>query len=79
MLNLVKETLDEIAIAIERKIAFAPILAIGLGRDDGGHSVVHELVDERIGVIRLIGNDRARVGMFEQWFSASKIVILPSG
>jgi hypothetical protein len=39
--------------------------------------VVHELVDERIGVIRLIGNDRTRVGMFEQWFSASKIVILP--
>jgi hypothetical protein len=39
--------------------------------------VIHELVDERIGVIRLIGNDRARVGMFEQWFSASKIVILP--
>jgi hypothetical protein len=24
--------------------------AIGLGRDDGSHSVVHELVDERIGV-----------------------------
>jgi hypothetical protein len=61
------------------QLAETTLLAIGLGRDDGSHSVVHELVDERIGVIRLIGNDRTRVGMFEQWFSASKIVILPSG
>jgi hypothetical protein len=27
VLNLVKETLDEIALAIERKIAFVPVLA----------------------------------------------------
>jgi hypothetical protein len=64
VLNLVKETLDEIALAIERKIAFVLVLAIGLWWDHGSHSVVPELVDERIGVKRLIGNDRARVGIF---------------
>ena len=55
---------DEISLAIERKIAFAHILAIGVGRDDGSHSALPELVDERIGVRRLIGNDRTRVGIF---------------
>jgi hypothetical protein len=32
VLNLVKETLDKIALTIEREIAFALTLAIGLGR-----------------------------------------------
>jgi len=57
----IKETLDGIPLAIEHEIAFALILAIGLGRDNGSHSVVHELVDERISVIRLIDPYAARL------------------
>ena len=74
MLNLVKEALDEITLAIEREIAFALTFAIGLGRNDRSHSLVRKLVDERIGIIRLIGDDGAWVGIFEQWFSATTVL-----
>jgi hypothetical protein len=49
VLNLVKETLDEISLAIECKITFMLVLAVGLGRNDRGRPLLREFVDEGIG------------------------------
>ena len=79
VLNLVEETLDEISLAVECKITFTLVLAVGLGRNDRSRPLLREFVDESIGVVGLIGDDRAWVGVFEQRFSAGKIMVLPGG
>ena len=40
MLDVIEETLDEIAFAVEREIAGPLGLAVGLGRDDGSDSTL---------------------------------------
>ena len=48
VLELVEEALDEVALAIEREIAGAEALAVGLGRDHRGDAPLGQAVDEPI-------------------------------
>ena len=66
LLNFIEETLDEVALAIEREIAFALGLAARLGRDDRGDPPRREPVEKSVGVVRLIANDGPRISIFEQ-------------
>lgn len=77
MLNLVEETLDKVALAVECIIAIARQLSIRLGRDHRLDTALFERVDQGIGVESLIADQGARIGVFEQRFCAGQIVLLP--
>jgi hypothetical protein len=74
LLEFVEEAFDEVALAVEREIACARYLAIGLGRDHRGDPPLGEFVDKRIGVESLVADEGARIGMFEQWLPTNQIV-----
>ena len=77
MLEFVEEALDEVAFAVEDKVACPRCLAIGLGRDHRGDSALGEFVDQRIGVVSLVADERTRIGIFEQRLRASQVMVLP--
>ena len=77
MFDFVEEALDEIALAIEREIAIALRLAVGFWRDHRSDGPLIECDDQRIGVIRLIADERTRIGIFEQRLRASQVMGLP--
>ena len=77
MLDFVEEPLDEIAFAIEREIAVPLHLAVGLWRNHRRDGPLFERVNQRIGVVSLVGEERARIGIFEQRYGASQVMILP--
>ena len=56
VLELIEEALDEVAFAIERKVTLAIDLAVGLGWNDRSDLAFAKGIDERIGVVGLIGN-----------------------
>jgi DDE superfamily endonuclease len=53
---------------IERKIEIALHLAVGFWRDHRGDCALLECVDQRIGVVSLVADERARIGIFKQRF-----------
>ena len=75
--ELVEEALDEIAFAVERVVACTLDFAIGLWGNHGGDVPPLESVDQRIGVIGLIGEQGAWIGAVDQRLRASQIVRLP--
>ena len=77
MLDFVEEALDEIALTIGRKIAIALHPAVGFWRDHRGDCALIECVDQRIGVVSLVADERARIGIFKQRLRASQIMVLP--
>jgi len=77
MLEFVEEALDEVAFAVEDKVACPRCLAIGLGRDHRGDSALGEFVDQRIGVVSLVADAGVWIGVFEQWLRTGEIVRLP--
>ena len=76
MFELVEETLDEIALAVEGEIAGARGFSVGFGRDDWRDGSSVEGADEGVGVERLVGDQSAGIDGFDESFSASQIVIL---
>ena len=76
MFELVEETLDEIAFAVEGEVARAQGFSVGFGGDDGGDRSIVEGGDEGVGVERLVGDQSAGIDGFDERFSASQIVIL---
>ena len=76
VLDFVEEALDEIALAVEREIAVTLDLAIGLWRDHWSDCPLIECIDQRIGIVSLVGEERARISIFEQWLGASQIMVL---
>jgi hypothetical protein len=76
VLEFVEEALDEVAFAVEREVAFALGLAVGLGRDHRNDVARREGIDERIGIIGLVGNAGLRIDVFQQRLCASEIVRL---
>ena len=76
MLERVKETLDEIAFAVEGEIARARGFSVGLGWDDGGDRSIVEGGDEGVGVEGHVGDQSAGIDGFDQRFGTSEIVIL---
>ena len=76
MLELVEETLNEIAFAVEGEVARARGFSVGFGWDDWDDRSIVEDGDEGIGVERLVGDQSAGIDGFDERLSASQIVIL---
>jgi hypothetical protein len=76
MFKLVEETLNEIAFAVEGKIARARGFPVGFGWDDWRDRSSDEGADEGIGVKGLVGDQSAGIDGFDQRFGTSEIVIL---
>ena len=79
MFELVEETLDEIAFAIEGEIARARGTSVGFGWDDRGDRSLVEGGDEGVGVEGLVGDQSGWIDGFDQRFGAGEIVILTGG
>ena len=77
MLDFVEEPLDEISLAVEREITIALHLAVGFWRDHWKDCPLIERADQRIGIVSLVADERARVGIFEQRLRASQVMVLP--
>ena len=76
MLELIEETLNEIAFAIEGEIAPARCFSVGFGRDDWRDRSGVEGADEGVGVEGLVGDQSAGIDGLDERFGASQIVIL---
>jgi len=76
MFELVEETLNEIAFAVEGEVARARGFSIGFGWNDWDDRSIVEDGDESVGVERLVGDQSAGIDGFDERFSASQIVIL---
>jgi len=79
VLEQIEEAFDEIAFAIEHEIARPLGLAVGLGRDDRSDSPLGEGFNERVGIVRLVTNQRLWIGVVDQRFRASKVMSLAWG
>ena len=77
VLEFVEEALDEIALAIERKVASPRDLSVGLGRDHRGDLSLCESVEQRIRIVSLVAEQSLWIGPFEQRLCASQIMGLP--
>ena len=73
---MIEEAFDEVAFAVERKIALPRGFAVGLGRDDRSDSALGEGADEWIGVVCLVADQSVRIGVVDQRLRASKIMSL---
>jgi hypothetical protein len=58
LLELAEEVLDEIAGAIQRKVGFVRLAAIGLRLNERRDVALVERRDQRVGVVALVGEDR---------------------
>jgi len=77
MLDFVEEPLDEIALGVEREVTIALDLAVSFWRDHWSDCPPIEGVDQLIGVVSLVGNERTRIGIFEQRLRAIQVMVLP--
>ena len=75
--DFVEETFDEIALTVEREIAVALYLAIGLWWNHRRDCPLIESVDQRISVIGFVGEECTRINVFEQRLGASQVMDLP--
>jgi hypothetical protein len=57
VLDDVEETFDEVALAIERKVALARRLAICPRRNDGLDAADFEMLDEAVAIIAFVGEE----------------------
>jgi len=76
VLKLIEKALDEIALAVERKVTFALGLSICFGRNDRGDFPRRKTLDQRIGVVSLVADQGVRIGIFDQRLGANQIVNL---
>jgi hypothetical protein len=74
VLEFIEEALDEIALAIERKVASPRDLSVGLRRDHRGDLSLCESIEQCIGIVSLVAEQGLRVGPFEQRLCASQIM-----
>ena len=74
-----KETLDEVALGVERKIAIASDLAVRLWRDDRLDGAHFEALDEGAGVVALVAEEGFGLGFSREGFSLGDIVDLAAG
>jgi len=76
VLEFVEEALNEVTLAIEGKIAEQRRGAARVRRNHGGDLPVREGLNEGVGVVCLVGDERSWIGMLEQRLAASEIVVL---
>jgi len=77
VLEFIEETLDEIALAIERKVASSRDLSVSLWRDHRGDLSLCERIKQCIGIVSLVAEQGFWIGPFEQRLCASQIMGLP--
>ena len=77
LLELAEEPLDQIALAIEREIGVARLGAIGLGRNDGRDGAALEGLDQSVGVVGFVGQERVGLDLVEQRLGLGDIGRLP--
>jgi hypothetical protein len=77
VLELVEEPLDEVALAIEGEIGRSRLFAVCLRRDDRRDLAPSEGFEERVGVIRLVGDQSLGLEVFEQRFGLADVGGLP--
>src|SRR5258706_15916269 len=75
--DFIEEALDEIALAIEHEIAIALRLAVGFWRDHRSDWPLIECVDQRIGTLSLVPDERTWIDILEQRAGASQAMFLP--
>lgn len=63
VLEFIEEAFDEITLAIEGEIAGQWLFAAGMGRNHRGDLSLGEGVDEGVGVVCRVGNERPWIGM----------------
>ena len=76
VLEFIKEALDEITLAIKSKIAGQWYGTAGVGRNHRGDLPLGKGIDEGVGVVCLVGNERPWIDMLEQRLAAGEIVVL---
>lgn len=79
VLDDVEETLDEIALGVEGKVAWTRDLAIGFGRDDRPDPAHAEMVDEAVAVVGLVSDHRRRLDLLRQRHGLGEVVSLTAG
>ena len=79
VLEFVEEALDEIALAVQGKIAGQRRGPAGVGRNHRGDLPLGEGFEKDVGIICLVGNERPWIGMLEQRLAAGEIVVLSWG
>ena len=77
MFDDIKETLDEVALAVEGEIAIALDQPVGFGRDDRGDVAFRKEVDQSICVVGFVGQESLRVDLIQQRFSLAEVGGLP--
>ena len=75
----VEETLDEIAFGVEREVASAAHLAVGLGRDHRRDAAHGQGFYKAVGIVTLVGDKRLRLDFGEQRFGLRDVVDLSTG
>ena len=71
MLEFVEEALDEITLAVERKVASPHDLAMGLWGNHRGDLAPVESVDQQIGGVSLVPDQGLGIGAVDQRLRAS--------
>lgn len=76
MLEFIEEALDEVAFAVERKIASPWHLTIGFWRNHRGDPSLSESVDQRVRVVSLVAKQGDWISAIDQLLRTSQIVDL---
>jgi hypothetical protein len=79
MFEFVEEAFDEIALAIKREVARAWDFAVGLGGNHGGDVSPGKGLDQHVGVVSLVPDQRLRLDIVKQRLRAGQIVSLAWG
>jgi hypothetical protein len=78
-LDALKEVFDQTPLLVEVVVEFSRLFSAGSGRNDGCTSLRVSLVDDRVGVVALVGNDVGVVNAREQLLGLSYVVDLSLG
>lgn len=73
LFEIVEETLDQIAFAVQHEIGLAWCASICLGRNDRRNLTRFEPVDEGIGIIGFVGQEGSGVDLFKERFGLPEI------
>ncbi len=79
LLDILKETLDQVAFGIEGVVALAFGFAIGLGRNDRFDLSAFEAGDETVGVVAFVSEDRIWFHLGDKPFGLGDVVNLSAG
>ena len=79
VLQLIEETLDEVAFGVEAEVAWAGEFAVGLGRDHGLDAAHGQSVDEAVGVITFVGDEGLGLDFGEERFGLGDVVDVSAG